>query len=393
MKQTGDLNLVKKINKSIVLDRIRHDSPVSRARLAELTGLTKATVSSLVGELIESGLVDEIGAGESSGGRKPVMLLFNGTAGYAVGIDLGVDYILGVLTDLNGVIVEQHTMKHSNASVDAVIGDVIHSIRELIGRAPQSTYGIVGIGIGIPGISDEQGNVLFAPNLGWENVPLQQRIESELGIPVVIDNEANAGAVGEQQFDAGVGQNASYLVYVSIGSGIGTGIIIRGELFRGSSGFSGELGHVTIEQNGKPCRCGSSGCWELYASESALLEKARAVLPEDDVDIEALLRRAGDGDKRVIELFEQLGRSLGVGLVNIINAFNPELIVIGGRLAEAESWMLGPLTEVMERRSMPFPRAKLRVQFSGLGMKSTVLGACSLAIAKFFASTKVSVEG
>ncbi|CAG7647601.1 ROK family protein [Paenibacillus allorhizosphaerae] len=390
MKQTGDLNLVKKINKSIVLQHIRSTSPVSRARLAELTGLTKATVSSLVAELIESRLVDEIGAGESSGGRKPVMLLFNGTAGYAVGVDLGINYIWAALTDLNGNTVEQYRLKHNNTSVESVIADLIACIREVAGRAPDSAYGIVGIGIGIPGFSDERGNVLFAPNLGWENVPLQQLIEQEFAIPVVIDNEANAGAVGEKQF--GAGQEAAHLVYVSIGMGIGTGIIIKDELFRGSSGFSGEMGHISIQYDGKPCRCGNAGCWELYASENALLEQARAVMPGGDVSVETLIRLAEEGDLAAIECFERLGRYLGIGIVNIINSFNPELIVIGGRLAEAERWLRGAVHEVVERRSLPYPRAQLQVQFSALGAGATVLGACSFAIGKFFASTKVSVE-
>jgi glucokinase-like ROK family protein len=384
MKQTGDLNLVKRMNKTIVLNHIRYDAPLSRAKIAELTGLTKATVSSLVGELIEQGLVREIGEGASSGGRKPVLLLFEAAAGYAVGVDLGINYILTVLTDLNGKVIGEHRMKHDNASVDSVIADVAGCIRQLIDRAPESTYGIVGVGIGIPGISDEDGNVLFAPNLGWRDVPLQQRIESEFGVPVVIENEANAGAVGEQQF--GAGQDTSSLVYVSIGSGIGTGILIKRELFRGSTGFSGEIGHVTIEHNGKPCRCGNAGCWELYASEKALLEELRRELPQQSVSIESAIRMAEEGSSVALEAFERLGRYLGIGIVNIINGFNPESIIIGGRLAEAAPWLTQPIMEVIEQRSLPYPRVRLKVEFSELGMKSTVLGVCSLAITKFFAA-------
>ncbi|MEW9701100.1 ROK family protein [Paenibacillus sp. SI8] len=390
MKQTGDLNLVKKINKSIVLHHIRTDSPISRARIAEITGLTKATVSSLVNELIESSLVDEIGAGESSGGRKPMMLLFNGTAGYAIGVDLGVHDILAVLTDLTGQVVEEYRVQHDNASLEQVIGLLKASIRELIHRAPESVYGIIGIGIGVPGICDENGNLLFAPNLGWENVPLQQQVEAEFDIPVVIDNEANAGAVGEKQF--GAGKDTANLVYVSIGIGIGAGIIIKGELYRGATGFSGEIGHISIQHDGPKCRCGSLGCWELYASEHALLEQARRELGSGAVDLESLLRRADSGDHDVIALFERLGYYLGVGVVNIINGFNPDFIILGGRLAGAEKWLMHPLLTLLEKRSLPHPRKQLNVQFSQLTDRSTVLGASSFAIAKFFASTKVSVE-
>lgn len=389
MKQTGDLNLVKKINKSIVLHHIRTDSPISRARIAEVTGLTKATVSSLVNELIESSLVDEIGVGESSGGRKPMMLLFKGTAGYAIGVDLGVHDILAVLTDLTGKVVHEHRVQHDHASARHVIEKLKACIRELIRLAPSSAYGIIGIGIGVPGICDEDGNLLFAPNLGWENVPLQQQIEAEFNIPVVIDNEANAGAVGEREF--GAGKDTANLVYVSIGIGIGAGIIIKGELYRGATGFSGEIGHISIQHDGPKCRCGSLGCWELYASEHALLEKAHQELGEA-VDLDTLLLKADAGEQAVIALFERLGYYLGIGVVNIINGFNPAFIILGGRLAGAEKWLMQPLLSLLEKRSLPHPRKQLNVEFTELSDRSTVLGAASFAVAKFFASTTVSVE-
>ncbi|MFD0676093.1 MULTISPECIES: ROK family protein [unclassified Paenibacillus] len=390
MKQTGDLNLVKKINKSIVLEHIKDNAPVSRAKIAELTGLTKATVSTLVNELIESQMVYEIGTGASSGGRKPMMLLFNQAAGYAVGVDLGVGQISAVLTDLKGEIIEEYKTAHANESIDSVIGTLISCIHETIRRAPDSPYGVVGIGIGIPGISDDQGNVLFAPNLGWQDVPLQQRIEQEFAIPVVIDNEANAGAVGEKQF--GSGKNVSHLIYVSISSGIGTGVIIKEELYRGVSGFSGEMGHLSIELNGRACRCGNVGCWELYASEQALIDDARKQLNDPSINLEALAQRAGNGDQKAIERFEQTGRYLGIGLVNVINCFNPELIIIGGSIVTAKEWLLPPILSIMKKRSLPFPRAQLSIAFSELEGRSTLLGAASFAISRFFASTKVILE-
>jgi glucokinase-like ROK family protein len=390
MKQTGDLNLVKKINKSIVLHHIRNYSPISRARIAEMTGLTKATVSSLINELMESSLANEIGTGESSGGRKPMMLLFNSTAGYALGIDLGVNYIRAVLTDLKGTIVEEYKVQHDNSVLELAIAELKACIREMLRRAPESVYGIIGIGIGIPGISDGQGQVLFAPNLGWVNVPLQQIVEDEFGIAVVIDNEANAGAVGEKEF--GAGREAANLVYISVGIGIGAGIIIKGELYRGSSGFSGEIGHMSIQHDGKQCRCGNAGCWEMYASENALYEAARAVISGNKIDMETLLTLAEAEDPTVVKLFERLGHFLGVGVVNIINGFNPELIIVGGRLAEAGQWLRPTMLQSMNARSLPYPRERLQVEFSQLGSRSAVLGACSFAITKFFASTKVSVE-
>jgi glucokinase-like ROK family protein len=393
LKITGDLNLVKKINTSIVLDVILRQNPVSRARISELTGLTKATVSSLVQDLIDSHMVNESGMGESSGGRKPVMLLFNKFAGYAIGIDLDVRYILAVLTDLEGNIVDEKRVELKTQAVDAVINELKLCLHTLTKRAPQSAYGIVGIGIGVPGMVDEDGTILFAPNLGWENVKLQEIIAAEFAIPVTIDNEANAGSVGEKQF--GAGQNTANLIYVSVGVGIGTGIIIKNELYRGFSGISGEMGHVTIEAHGKKCRCGNIGCWELYASENALLEQAKSLSfanPLMPPTIEELVRLAEAGSTEVIMLFEQMGQYLGMGMINIMNTFNPELIIIGSRLTAAEPWLLKPIQQVVDERSFPYSRREMRIEFSSLGAYSTVLGAAHFAIANFFATTKISVE-
>jgi glucokinase-like ROK family protein len=393
LKITGDLNLVKKINTSIVLDVILRQNPVSRARISELTGLTKATVSSLVQDLIDSHMVNESGMGESSGGRKPVMLLFNKMAGYAIGIDLDVHYILAVLTDLEGNTVDELRVELKALTVDAVLIELKACIHIIMGRAPQSAYGIVGIGIGVPGMVNEAGTILLAPNLGWENVNLQAIIAAEFAVPVTIDNEANAGAVGEKQF--GAGQHASNLIYVSVGVGIGTGIIIKNELYRGFSGISGEMGHVTIEAHGNKCRCGNIGCWELYASENAMLEQAKSLsfaTPLKPLTIEALIHLAEAGNAEVIQLFEQMGQYLGMGIINIMNTFNPELIIIGSRLTAAEPWLLKPIQQVVDERSFPYLRREMRIEFSTLGAYSTVLGAAHFAIANFFATTKVSVE-
>lgn len=391
MKLTADLNMVKKINKSLVLEQIRQRAPISRALIAERTGLTKATVSSLVQELIDSHLVHEIGAGKSRGGRRPMMLHFNSNAGHAIGIDLGVKSFTAVLVDLNGAVIAEEYSRHRSSSETEVIRDVKEAIRKLCRQAPESPYGIIGIGIGIPGFSDEEGNVLFAPNLGWNDVPLRQTLEQEFSIPVIIENEANAGAVGERQF--GSGRGTSSLIYVSLSEGIGTGIWINDELYRGVSGFAGEFGHVSVDPYGKPCRCGNSGCWELYASENALLESARIAFADETIDLHDLLKRADEGDPTALSLFDRVGRYLGIGIVNMMNAFNPEKIVLGGRLALARRWLEGAIFEELEKRSVPHPRKKLQLMFTGASGRATVLGAAWMAISDFIGAEPKQVKG
>jgi glucokinase-like ROK family protein len=391
--KTGDQTLVKKINKSIVLSVIQNKCPLSRAQISELTGLNKATVSTLVSELIETNLVYEIGPGQSSGGRRPVMLFFNKNAGYSIGVDLGVNYILAVLTDLQGNIVQEKKTPLFSQSVNDVLPKLKQLIQSLIDETPESPYGIVGIGIGVPGITDSDGKILFAPNLKWHNVNIKEDLEREFELPVTVDNEANAGSYGEKRY--GAGKDVSNLIYVSAGIGIGTGIILDNELYKGVSGVSGEMGHFTIEANGKKCRCGNRGCWELYASENALLEQARqlSVFENDPkLDIDQLIEAANQDNSEVINLFYHIGEYLGIGLTNIVNTFNPELVIIGNRLSQIRDWIKNPINLVLEQRLLTYHREPLKVTFSELGIYSCALGSSSFAISSFFARDKVTVE-
>lgn len=385
MKTTGDQNLIKKINKSLVLDTIMAKAPLSRADISVQTGLNKTTVSSLVNEWLEEQLVIETGLGHSSGGRKPVMLLFNRSAGFAVGVDVGVNYIAALLTDLSGTIIAKRRHPLDLSEPCAVAERIQQEVRALIAQTPSAPYGIVGVGIGVPGIVGEDGVVLTAPNLGWHEVPLGRLLQSELGMPVVIDNEANAGALGEKQY--GIGKDARNLVYVSAGIGIGTGIIIHNEVYRGASGLSGELGHMTIQSvDGLPCSCGSSGCWEMYASEKSLLRLFGR--SHERGQLEDCIRLATDGDSDAIHALEEIGHYLGVGVGAIINGLNPELVIIGNRLAQARSWMEESILEAARCKSLRYHQERARIEFASLGLDSAPLGAASMAISDFFQRIK-----
>ncbi|WP_369412814.1 ROK family transcriptional regulator [Oceanobacillus alkalisoli] len=194
---------------------IRENSSISRADIATSTGLNKGTVSSLVTELLNDKLISELGPGESSGGRKPVMLLFNQLAGYTVGIDLGVNYILGVLTDLQGNIYFEKQVNFTALTYEEILEELYTVIDLLISTAPTSHYGIIGIGVGVPGVVDSDKKILLAPNLNWRNVDLRSLLEQKYHLPVIIENEANAGAYGEKKF--GAGKYFNNIIYVSVG--------------------------------------------------------------------------------------------------------------------------------------------------------------------------------
>lgn len=382
-KSTGDLALIKKMNTAIVLEAVIQHAPLSRSQISEKTGLNKATVSNLVQDLIDNHLVQEIGPGESSGGRKPTMLLFQEKTGYAVGIDLGVNYIKGILADLSGNVIAERSLKLKPAQSENALEHLAGTIESLIKNAPSSEYGIVGIGVGVPGIVDEDGTILFAPNMKWRQVELRRLLEQRFGLPVTIDNEANAGAQGEQKY--GAGQNIANQIYVSVGIGIGTGIILNGELFKGSSGFSGELGHLSIQYDGKPCSCGNNGCWELYASENALLEQASSLGFDG---LEELLQAAEAGDEQVRALFRVIGSYLGAGIANIVNVFNPSAVIIGNRMSRAAEWIAPSLHESVDRRTLPYHREKLDLLFAELKDQAAVRGAAYYAISRFIAKIK-----
>jgi glucokinase-like ROK family protein len=383
---TGDQALIKRMNTAIVLEAILRAEPLSRAKISEMTGLNKATVSSLVQDLIDNRLVREIGTGVSSGGRKPVLLEFIDTAGYAVGIDLGVNYLRGVLTDLRGAIVAEKKLALATPDPDNTFNVLRPFIQSLIDEAPDSPFGVVGIGVGVPGLVDRGGSVLYAPNMGWRDVPLKEALDRTFGIPVLIDNEANVGALGEQKF--GIGRGISNMIYVSVGIGIGTGLILHRSLYKGASGFSGELGHLSVEAHGKPCRCGNRGCWELYASEQALLDRAGELGYPQDLD--ALLAAAESGDAKLRKLLEEIGEYLGVGISNIVNVFNPNAVIIGNRMSKAQPWLEEAVRRTVEQRALGFHLRNVHLLYAELGDRSAVMGAAELAIAAFFDRLKAA---
>lgn len=393
--QTWNHHVVKKGNKSLVLDKIKNNSPISRASVASQVGLNKGTVSSLVNDLLEEHLIYESGPGESSGGRRPVMLLFNEKAGYSIGVDVGVNYLLGVLTDLKGNIYKEKEIVFKNLSYAEMEEKLFDTIDFLIQSAPPSPHGIIGIGVGVPGIVDKDGNVLLAPNLNWKNVNLKTTLHNKYNLPIIIENEANAGAYGEKEF--GAGQEFENVIYVSAGIGIGVGLILNGSLYKGFNGFSGELGHMTIQANGSKCRCGNEGCWELYASEQALIrgtEKLNIPLSSNgELDLESLLVLAESGNKEVITLFEQTGDYLGIGINNIINIFNPQQVIIGNRLAFAKKWLQEPLNKRVASKALWFQQNDLQIDFSELSTRSTALGVAAFSIENFLSVSIQQASG
>ncbi|MEC3841245.1 transcriptional repressor XylR [Bacillus amyloliquefaciens] len=375
----ADQTFVKKVNQKLLLKEILKNSPISRAKLSEMTGLNKSTVSSQVNTLMKENLVFEIGQGQSSGGRRPVMLVFNKKAGYSVGIDVGVDYINGILTDLEGTIVlDQH--HHLECSSPEITKDIlIDMIHHFIANMPQSPYGLIGIGICVPGLIDKNQKVVFTPNSNWRDIDLKSFIQEKFNVPVFIENEANAGAYGEKVF--GAAKNHDNMIYASISTGIGIGVIINNHLYRGVGGFSGEMGHMTIDFNGPKCSCGNRGCWEMYASEKALLKSLQT--KEKKVSCQDIIDFAHLNDIETLHALQNFGFYLGIGLTNILNTFNPQAIILRNSIIESHPMVLNSIRSEVSSRIYSQLANSYELLPSFLGKNAPALGMSSIVIDHF----------
>lgn len=373
----------KKLNKEMILQEVLVNSGtlgVSRNEIIENTSLKKATVANLVKELIEEQFIVEAGKDVSTGGRRSKLLKLNEKAGYALGIDIGVNYLRGIITDLNGTIFFDSNEEILDTTFTNYFQKIVTLIQLLEVNVPASPYKIIGIGIAVPGIIDTEGLIIKAPNLGWQRVDLITMLKEHINYPIYISNEANAGGFAEFSFIHN--QQHQNLLFVSIGFGIGVGIFVNGELYHGELGFSGESGHMIIQVNGKKCRCGRNGCWEAYASEYALIQEAEGALNIPNLTLEKLIALSPD-EKDIQNIFADIGHYIGIGLVNLIYTFNPSKIIIGNRITLLQDQIKQSILDITTEQSSAHFVNKTEIGFSTLQDKAIVLGAASIAINHF----------
>lgn len=385
---------VNKVNKEAVLGLIRHaPEGVSRAQIAEQLGVSRATISSIVDRLISSGVVVERGAGISRGGRKPIVLEINPTAGLIVGIDMGATHLNTIITNLRGQV---QASAESNLDIDVGPQAGLASVRELV-QHTLSKAGLVwsavwAVGMGVPGpVVTTRGMVSSPPIMpGWDGFPIREHLEAYWHKPTFVDNDADLGALGEGTFGAGRGQ--PNLAYIKIGTGIGCGILLDGKIYHGVLGTAGEIGHVTVSQDGPPCKCGNYGCLEAMASGRAIAQRARMAVQANQPTTLAALnhghqltardvsRAAQAGDAVSQQLLSDAGRHIGSALASLVNLLNPGLIIIGGRVAEAGVYILDPIREAVKQRSLRASYDATRILPAALGEQSVAMGAVALAL-------------
>ena len=384
--QRGTFQLMKSVNKSIILNKIRTSEPISRAQIAKDTSLTPPTVSSIVKELMEQGLVRESTLGHSSGGRKPTMLHINTDNYYVIGIDAGPETVEGVITDLAGKTLYRTTslLKQpiTNDQFLAILKETIYTIFQL-SKIEQDK--IIGIGIAMHGVVDiSTGTSLVAPILNLNNIPIKAELEKEFNLTIKVENDARAMALGESWF--GGHGNVDSMVAVNIGRGVGAGIVIDGKLYQGALGIAGEIGHMTIDINGRLCECGNRGCLQTFVSGSAIAERATKRIQEVERNItgKEIFELAQRGHQGCIELLYETGTVIGVGLINLIHLVNPSKIVLGGGVMKSEEFILPAILETIQERAITPGAKDTTVIVTNLGNDATLLGAVSLLLVELF---------
>jgi glucokinase-like ROK family protein len=395
MLPTADQVLVRKLNTSLIMDCLRTRGPLSRAGLSAATGLNRSTVSSIVNDLLAKNLVREMGLQFPAQTGRPGMLLeLNPDGGCAVGMEIGVDFISVVLTNFVAqVLWRRRVPSDPGETQDVIIGRAENIVQEALDIGKQRGLQPLGIGLGVPGLVDIQnGTLVFAPNLHWREVPLRQMWTRHFALPVFVENEANAAALGEYYF--GIARGVRNLIYLSAGVGLGSGIIINGKLFRGSNGYAGEVGHMTMDPNGELCGCGKRGCWETMVGPRAIVRRVRRALEngsqslipslvEGDlsrIDVSAVVQAAQAGDQVARTALEEVGVCLGIGISNLVNAFNPQMVILGGALSLACSFLLPAIEETVQMHALPQPREALTIATSAHGADACVMGAVALVL-------------
>jgi predicted NBD/HSP70 family sugar kinase len=375
---------VRRHNLSLVLREVAERGPRSRATIALETGLNKTTVSSLVAELIELGLLRESGRERPGAVGRPAQSVEIDPAGpFVLGLEVNVDYLAAEATDLAGVAHHRAFVPNDNrADPWEVLGRLLGMAERALEQPFAAGRRAAATTVAVPGLVDGEGRLVVAPNLHWSDVAVAELLSPVLG-PVMVENEANLGAVAE--LAEGAGRGLCDFVYVSGEIGIGAGIVIGGELFRGARGFGGEIGHLTIDPYGPPCGCGSRGCLERLAGQDALLRLAgwdprmRGPGSRPEWPGAMLAEAAREGNAKTLEALSRVGHTLGIAIASVVNMLNPEAVLLGGYFAPLVDWLREPIERELHSRLLAGDGSGCRVLAARLGGEAAVRGAVALS--------------
>ncbi|MFD0265885.1 ROK family protein [Streptomyces sp. NPDC127106] len=385
MQTPGSQSSLHRANLERVVRAVRLAGSLTQAEIARSTGLSAATVSNIVRELKDGGTVEVTDT--SSGGRRARSVSLSGDAGIVIGVDFGHTHLRVAVGNLAHQVLAEES---APMDVDASWADGFDRAEVLVGQLIAGIgvglEKVIGVGLGVPGPIDVESGTLGSTAIlpGWAGINPRQELARRLGVPVYVDNDANLGALGELVW--GSGRGVKDLAYIKVASGVGAGLVINGQIYRGPGGTAGEIGHITLDESGPVCRCGNRGCLETFAA-------ARYVLPllqgthGPELTMERVVELAREGDPGCRRVIADVGRHVGSGVANLCNVLNPSRVVLGGSLAEAGELVLTPIRESVGRYAIPSAARQLSVLTGSLGSRAEVLGALALVLSEMGDST------
>jgi glucokinase-like ROK family protein len=392
----GDSLLIKRINQMAILRFVQQNEPSSRYEIAQACGLSNSTVSTLISELMEIGIIKNLGEGPSIGGRRPVVLGINEQAGHVIAVDVGATAITCGRVDLHAKIHDKLTIRTSKNPAKSLAATV-----QLVEKVYQQALShqsppILGVGVATAGyVRPSTGIVVSASNLGWRNVDLGTEIQAATGLPTLVGNNANAAALGELYY--GVGAGVANFVYVAIGNGIGTGLVLDGQLYRGARNGAGELGHTAVAADGPTCSCGRVGCLESLASGSAIEQMAMTLLVDAEepgtsrprkITAETVFRRAQAGDAAATAIVDTALNYLAIGIANMVNIVNPDQVILGGGITRSGDYFMEQFLPKIKPRLVPEQNGQVQFALSESNEDSGLRGAATLVIQQLFGAVR-----
>ena len=384
----------KNLNKNAILDLIRFTpGGISRVELSRKMGLTRAAVTAIINDLVREGLVKEADRWSVPSGRKPIGLEINPDGGKVAGIDIGATHVTGLVADFSARVLEEIEVPLEIVQgPQACLVQVDHLLRQLLKNASLDLRDIHAIGVGVPGPVVTEMGIVSAPPLmpGWDGYPIRGYFLDAWKLPVVLNNDAELGALGEWAYGAGRGERN--LAYIKVGTGIGAGLLLDGTIYRGTTGSAGEIGHITINENGPICSCGNRGCLEALAGGKAIARRAveavhrgqrtqlSLIQPLETIRAADVIAAARGGDLLAQHILAEAGEHLGTAIASLVNLFNPGMIVVGGGLAQIGDLLLEPIRQTVRDRSLNAASRVVRITTAVLGRRSSAMGAIVQAL-------------
>ncbi len=379
---------IKNLNKHAIIDLIRFTpGGIARVELSRIMGITRAAVTTIVNQLGAAGIVTEVEAHFPSG-RKPIVLEINPELGRVVGIDMGATHITLLLTDCAAHVLNELEIPFDvNQGPRVSLAMLEEAMDHLLEKAGLTLQDIKAVGMGVPGPIVENAGMVMGPPImpGWDGYPIREHLQKKWGVPVAIGNDAEMGAIGEWAY--GAGRGVRNLAYIKVGTGVGSGLLLDGQAYRGSTGCAGEIGHITLNENGPICTCGNRGCLEAMAGgwaiasrgSDAARSKARTLLSEmgdaSSISASDVIEAARQGDLIAQQIVSEAGGHLGTAIASLVNLFNPSMVVIGGKISQTGDLLLEPIRKTVRQRSLKAASRDIRITAAYLGKRSSGMGA------------------